>query len=244
MKQDNDVHASVTVANTAHPNIMTDLKLFADRQNIERISFFDTSHYVEMRSHMRLVDGHFQNGSSPLRPLLSFPNHYSDYRIRMDATIRVTDAELDYMLQWKHAAHLIIFEHSDLAYELSQRGKALKTMKSLELIYSIIDQSTYQQFKVEPFLRYLPKLIKVQFDRVGLTDAQWLQFIENQGLDNWDADVYKDYWLYEELEDDWIIDFGEDYVLYHKVLADEHNAMGIPEHGMKRLDLVRFKRSE
>lgn len=174
-------YKSVYIHKTATPDLTPDLKLFADRYNLKEITFMNAScsMFIQLSTQTRTLKAKYEN----LRGrLLSFPEHYRIYHIEVVVDDPVADVELDYILRWENAVYLMLHNHSDLAFRLSERGEALNGMTNLEMVSTSVDQSTYNRFKVKPLFRHLPSLELVSCYRKGLTDAQWQQFIKNQEL--------------------------------------------------------------
>lgn len=187
-----EAYKAIHVLPTAKPDMATDVKLFADRRDLKQIYFWISSSeiiahsLITLKPHASDITAVFGNVRGRL---LSFPAHYLEYLILVTNEVPVTDAELNYVLEWNSAERLFISNQSDLAFRLSKRGEALKGMANLEDIYSSVDQSIYRRFKVEPFFEHMPSLTTAHFDRKGLTDAQWLHFIENQELEPYELDA-------------------------------------------------------
>lgn len=114
------------------------------------------------------------------------PAHYAGYSIVTDVPVNVTDAELDYIVQWKRTQRMHIFDRSDVGYGLLQRIDQLKQMKRLATLTMKVQRKSYKRFTVRPFLTELESLRRATFVAKQLKRSEFKEFVANlPTVDDW-----------------------------------------------------------
>lgn len=111
---------------------------------------------------------------------------------------KISEADLNYISQWNSATRLDIIDRSDVAVALSNRVSALKAMANLIVLSLNINQNSYEQLRVKPFLNGLQSVQSVNILAGSLTDNQFQTFVKNQeSVKRWDVRINNRRILYQ-----------------------------------------------
>lgn len=111
---------------------------------------------------------------------------------------KISEADLNYISQWNSATRLDIIDRSDVAVALSNRVSALKAMANLNVLSLNINQNSYEQLRVKPFLNELQSVQSVNILAGSLTDNQFQTFVKNQeSVKRWDVRINNRRILYQ-----------------------------------------------
>lgn len=125
------------------------------------------------------------------------PSNYVNYFITADTKVDVTDGEIDYIVQWKDAVRLNIFDHRDVAYGLLQRIEQFKELKQLKSLVLKVQRSTYKELVVKQFLQQLESLVSASFKATTLKRKEFKEFVKSQEeVTDWSVKVgHLTHWL-------------------------------------------------
>lgn len=174
----------IYVTAAAHPNILTEPKHFwnATHQSLH----FDDGHgnAISLAPLKRKLVAIFSTGGNLA---LGFPDNYKEYQIHHYNQSITTGADLDYMMQWRDAERIAIFDKSGVARQISQRVHDMQPLKNLEQLEFSINPS--DRLNVRLLLEELRKLRSVIFHGIAMTEEQLDAFVNAQDvadLDEWD----------------------------------------------------------
>lgn len=170
----------------AHPDILSLPKLFANATEFSSIDFVDERYNViRLQPQVRFVIAELESGEDLI---LSLPESYRIYMIRLSVHATATEADLDYIVQWHQAEVLQISDafNSDVAYGLSQRLEQMKEMTQLKDIRLNVHRHSYKSLSVRSFLEQLPWLRTASFYKNFLSIEERRDFVENLNCpDRW-----------------------------------------------------------
>lgn len=132
------------------------------------------------------MDASFSTGENLT---LGLPDNYNEYNIVYYNKTIATNADIDYMLQWKSAVRLEIWGVPSISWALSKRIDEMRDMKHLQRLAFNINAKD-RILDVRPFLEKLPSLKSVSFYGPSMTDVELEAFVHSQNiydLVDWEA---------------------------------------------------------
>lgn len=167
----------IHIESPAHPQILSEPKQFADASYRE-IHFTDVNgNRITLYPQVKAVFAFFREGENLT---LGIPSHYKEYQIMSVNTAKITETDLDYILQWNSAVRLDISDRSDIAITLSNRVGELKAMTNLKILSLNIHHDSYGKLRVKPFLNELQSVQYVNILAGSLTNTEFQDFLKNQ----------------------------------------------------------------
>lgn len=148
---------------------------------------------ISIAPKQRRLSGIFSTGGDLT---LGFPDNYEEYHIYHYNDSNVTAADLDYMMQWRDAVRVSIFDKSDVPRKLSQRVHEMKQMQHLKQLEFNINPAT--RLNVRLLLEELLELESVVFYGIALTDEQFDAFIDDQDVE--DLEAWEEFCLHDPKE--------------------------------------------
>lgn len=99
--------------------------------------------------------------------LLGIPSDFETFNLKFDMLAVVTGADLDYMMTWTNANHLVIDDKCNAALGLLHRIDQMAAMKKLTNLKLNIRKNSVERMRLNPFFRYLPSLVSfvIVFDK-------------------------------------------------------------------------------
>lgn len=170
-----DKYRTIFVEPEAHPNVVMEAKYFANT-TFQEIHFTDEAGNVVILfpTTMHLQSFYFAGEGL----YFGLPLHYAGYSIVSDVSVNVTEAELDYIVQWKNAQRLHILDRSDVGYGLLQRIYHLKELKYLSNLTVNVQRKSYKLFTVKTFLTQLESLKQAMFVARELNRYEFKEFVK------------------------------------------------------------------
>lgn len=176
----------ISIVSGAHPNILELPRQFANATAFAIIDFVDErNNAVRLEPQARLVIAELESGEDLL---LGLPQAYRIYIMRLSSNAVATDADLDFIVQWKNAEVLQISDgpNSNVAYGLLERLDQMKEMHQLKDIKLNIQRQSYRELDVRSFLEQLQALKLARFYKSYLNKDERKDFMANLDLpDNW-----------------------------------------------------------
>lgn len=190
----NEKYHTIFIEADAHPDLILEVKHFGD-SSFKEVHFVDkVGNVAALFPPSKHLVVFYTAGSGLFHGL---PSNYVNYFITADAKVEITDAEIDYIVQWKDAVRLNIFDHRDVAFGLFERIDKFKELKQLKSLVLKVQQSTYKQFLVKPFLQQLESLVSASFKATALKRKEFKEFVKNQDeVTDWSVKVgHLTHWL-------------------------------------------------
>lgn len=176
----------ISIVPGAHSNILELPQQFANDTTFSIIDFVDEqNNAVRLEPKARLVIAELESGEDLL---LGLPHTYRIYIIRLASNAAATEADLDYIVQWKGAEVLQISDsaNSNVASGLSQRMDKMKEMTQLKDIKLNIQRESYKELDVRAFLEQLQALKLARFYKSSLNKEERKDFMAHLDVpDNW-----------------------------------------------------------
>lgn len=123
---------------------------------------------------------------------LGIPDNYKNYLLFFDRNVTMTEADFNYMFEWKKAERLGISDENDMALQLMNRVDGMSKMKRLRSLTINFDQKSYKIIRVRPFLKKLPSLRHAFFEPKALSENEVNEFVQNQEIPwTWTTEVKK-----------------------------------------------------
>lgn len=187
------LHADIHIYPEAGPDLLTDVKLLArfpcfqlkledpDRNSVKLISAIDK---VQAQF---ISDAHL---------ILGLPDDFEFYYLFMYHGMNVSDAEIAYMLTWKHARSLeIAHAFNSVMDRLSHNVTKLQGMSALAYLRFSIDESSYLTVRIGNFLNHLPELETLEIRTFTVPKEEVERFMRLQGaLSKWNVEYKVDPW--------------------------------------------------
>lgn len=187
----------VVVTFQAHPDVLSQPLHFTNSPCYE-ISFVSEStefgsNVITLYPSRRIVSGWFHSGENLT---LGMPSDFSEYRLGFHEGSVLYRDDLDYILQWRDATVLEIFDEidNDVAYQLSWRVDDLARLFRLESITFTIHFDTYEKLQLAEFLKRLPALKEAIFYAKGISMADVEAFMATElSVGGWDCETSEGY---------------------------------------------------
>lgn len=123
---------------------------------------------------------------------LNLPSDYLEYNIVFNK-VEITEADMDYILQWRQATSLIVYDQSDFIYKLSQRIDEFKEFKDLKSFSFDLQLESYEKFKLQSILNGPQSLESVNIYRSSLRPNEFSEFVQkNKYVFKWGSIYYYD----------------------------------------------------
>lgn len=119
----------------------------------------------------------FNSGENLLAPI---PSNFQKYSVSIETGVKVTEQEVDHILDWVDAVEIAIADNHEIPHRLSQKPNKLRGMNVLEQFSFAIMPETYSKLQLNNFMRNLPKIRVIKISAFPLNDAQVREFVANQ----------------------------------------------------------------
>lgn len=153
---------TVRIEQSAHPDILSEVKHFVNASNTE-IHFVETeSRYNQITLHPRagIIEGTFVSGEDLV---FNVPDSLNYYYLSLSPSAPFTDRHLDYILTWAKARMLYLTDRDMAAlclYKHIERLRAIKDLRSVKLNFPRI---ALEHITFEPFFRHIENLSHIEF---------------------------------------------------------------------------------
>lgn len=111
--------------------------------------------------------------------VVGLPANYKSYEVLFGAAMDVTTDHINYILTWKSVERLLIFDRSNVAYDLSQRIN-YKSFRNLGWLELSIQRDSYKKIDVTVFLKQLRSLKVANFRASALNQDEFDEFVRMQ----------------------------------------------------------------
>lgn len=174
-----DDYLGICIFATAHPNVLSLPKLFANHTYIF-IRFEDEhQNVISTRAQQSHIQAVFMKGDNMIQHL---PDNYSKVDLFITKKAALSSHDYDYLFQMKQLTNLLIKDRSNIAIDLSQRVSELGSLTNLAYMDLSVQPHSYKELKVGPFLLALPLIRIFNFEIGDLTRNQAIEFVENQEI--------------------------------------------------------------
>lgn len=125
------------------------------------------------------------------------PPNYAEYLLTFYKGSIVFTDDLDYILQWKEATRLEIYDEvdNDVAFQFSQRVNDLSALVHLEKLVLNIHRDTYELLNLSAFLEKLSALIEARFYAKNLSFVEVFDYTKSHltGVSFWECKAHDGY---------------------------------------------------
>lgn len=144
--------------------------------------FTDGDNKIYIHPEHKFVGGRFGAGANLT---LGIPTNYEYYALNFGSKVTVTDADVNYILQWKLATIFELIDYGDLPARLAQHIESGVRFQHLEKLTLSVRRHSYKTLKIKPFIGKLPSLTYARFKYPDLDFQQLRKFNDNQEMAAW-----------------------------------------------------------
>lgn len=114
---------------------------------------------------------------------------YKKILLNIGPEVKITDSEVECILDLVDAAHIAISDSHDIPYKMSQKTARLKRMRALERLSIVATRSSFEQLLLRNIMAQLPNIQTIDVFVGKLSDNEAEAFIEQQKplLAGWDC---------------------------------------------------------
>lgn len=121
-----------------------------------------------------------------------------EYTVIYGKSATLNTENIDSMLQWNEAIVLRVQDQGNVVVGLFQRAGELSNLTKLAALRVHINEKSYRQIKVAPFIENLPKLRELTFTASELSEEQIEEFVFNNEIPgNWTYEIFEEVIVYK-----------------------------------------------